>query len=91
MAKGFDISITLFLAVAILLFTIGVFWLSMVGSGSSGEKEEIDEEGVCKFDIDCAGNLKCIQIYPGNFTSFCGCIVEADCDGGVCGSDNRCA
>jgi hypothetical protein len=91
MIKGFEVSINLLITVILLLFTIGIFWSSMVGKGPAPlESGEVEQEQVCKGDDDCPGSQKCIRIYPGNFTSFCGCLLNVDCNGGICGSNNRC-
>jgi len=48
---------------------------------------------ICKTDNDCLNNkdgTKCLTVYPGDFTPFCGCMTNNDCISGICGPDNKC-
>jgi len=93
MRKGFEWSISLLIAVVFLVFSVGIFWAQISGQKTTFNEEEMEEikTETCNSDSDCPGNQKCIQIYPGDFTPFCGCITNSDCDGGICGPDNKCS
>ncbi|MFH1474115.1 MAG: hypothetical protein ABIE55_04485 [Candidatus Aenigmatarchaeota archaeon] len=56
---------------------------------------EYDREmEICKTHEDCLNQedgTRCITVYPGDFQPFCGCMTDADCIMGSCGSDNKCS
>lgn len=100
--KGYELTIYVVGAAVIFIISIGLVWGYVSGNlRKSGKPTNIAiASNVCRNHEDCStptinpNGALCIQIYPGNFTSFCGCIINEDCinrRGGVCGSDNRCA
>lgn len=97
MLKGFEWSVNLIVALILAVIAAGVFWAALAGKTpltANAEPVKLDES--CKNDNDCTANLdgpKCLVIYPGDFTAFCGCLASIDCAGrrsGMCGSNNKC-
>ena len=93
MRKGFEWSISLMLAVILLVFSVAIFWNAIAGkTTASASPTTIPKQG-CDTDTDCLGNpngLKCLQVWPGDINPFCGCISNNDCGVGVCGTNNKC-
>jgi len=122
MRKGFEWSISILIAVILLIFSVAMFWDYIAGSRPPQCKDSVDNDGdgltdypadpectdkndnsesdltlekqFCDTDADCQSNpdgSRCLQIYPGDFKQFCGCVSNNDCGGYVCGTDNKCS
>ena len=122
MRKGFEWSISILIAVVLLIFSIFIFWNYIAGSRPPQCNDGVDNDGdglidypndpectdendnsesdltlekqSCDTDADCQDNpdgSRCLQIYPGDFKPFCGCISNNDCGGYVCDPDNKCS
>ena len=100
MEKGFEWPVLLIGAIILVVISAGIFWAALAGKtppiASAEPDETVSMDKSCKNDNDCTSNLdgtKCMVIYPGDFTSFCGCITSAECvdrRSGACGSNNKC-
>jgi len=92
MKKGSEESIILVLAVIFGVFSVALFWLAFGGSTPPQVEKPSGPLAPCSGDADCPNNQKCLQVYPRNFTPFCGCLYNEDCDGGnsICTSENSC-
>jgi len=93
MRKGSEQAVALLLALIFGVFAVALFWFAF-GTTSSPPPPEKPPETSCRIDDDCAGNpdgLKCLQLYPGDFEPFCGCITNDDCiNDRLCGPENKC-
>lgn len=59
-----------------------------------GYSEYEKQVEVCKNHNECWNSkdgTKCITVYPGDFTPFCGCTTDDDCLSGSCGPENKCS
>jgi len=96
MKKGFEWSVSLLFAVILGVVAAGVVWAGLTGKASAAPAEPVKLTKGCNNNDDCINNLdgaKCLVIYPGDFTSFCGCLTSEDCSNrrsGICGSNNKC-
>lgn len=92
MRKGFEWSVNLLIAVILGIVAVGIFWAALALKPPPSNSETIKLNEVCKTDDDCLNNpdgAKCLVIYPGDFTPFCGCLTNKDCvnrRSGICDS-----
>ena len=94
MRKGFEWSVNLVVMIILLIVAVGVFWGALNPVGYATPENGETESKTCTTNEDCVGNpdgSKCLQIYPGDFVPFCGCVTNVDCGGDICGSDNKCS
>jgi len=97
--KGYELTIYVIGAAVIFIIAVGLVWGYVTGNLKKSGKpvNPAIQSDICRSDGDCDTNPNgalCIQVYPGNFTSFCGCVINEDClnrRGGICGSENKCA
>ena len=93
MRKGFEWAVNIMIALILFIVAVGVFWAAIRGETPPVDSEPVEPSKTCLSDDDCIGKAdgnKCLVIYPGDFTAFCGCITNDDCEVGFCGEDNKC-
>ena len=99
MKKGFEWSVHLLVAVIIAVIAAGILWAGLAGKTPMAKATDADTAKLskgCDNENDCVNSLdgsKCLVIYPGDFTPFCGCLTSDDClntGGKLCGSNNKC-
>jgi hypothetical protein len=97
MGKGVEASIGIMMAVVMGVITAVLVWTAINGRNppSTSPIDTPDMTEGCNNDANCADNIngkKCMLTYPGDYTSFCGCIKDQDCPNGgdICGPNNKC-
>jgi len=93
MRKGFEWSISILFALILAVVAAGMMWAALTGKASAAPAEPVKLTKGCINDNDCLNKVdgsKCLVVYPGDFTSFCGCLTSVNCKVGNCGSDNKC-
>jgi len=97
MRKGFEWSVNLLVAIILGVVAAGIFWAALAGKTPPTESEPVKLNEGCNNPDDCINNPDgsiCLVIYPGDFTSFCGCYNSTlhclNRRSGICGSNNKC-